>query len=308
MSDFLSRLVERNQGGRETIRPRLGSLFEPANRVGMAETQTIIPDTPTSPPPASPPQEAAPHQQENLEASTLQHTPERTATAGQPGPNPEPVLSHPPRPQNPGPEPVHDLSPVIPPIQHERHRQTITTDTAIPVLGAPTNERKITPEDSLVQGSPDPEPRAPNAVQSDHTHSDMQQDATTLSTTLPEATKRKATAFPPSLPSLEREPDSTQKTLEVVPSRTVSPLRINPDKPLSETTIRGSSVAPQMQPDPPLPSQAPEPPTIQVTIERIDVRAQMPERRQPQQPQRTRTRPQPALSLDDYLKQRGGSP
>jgi hypothetical protein len=48
----------------------------------------------------------------------------------------------------------------------------------------------------------------------------------------------------------------------------------------------------------------PEPaPTIKITIGRVDVRAIMPAAHVPRP---APTRPKPALSLEDYLKQRGG--
>ena len=52
---------------------------------------------------------------------------------------------------------------------------------------------------------------------------------------------------------------------------------------------------------------SPEPPVIKVTIGRIEVRANAASQRPAPAPARPPSRPRPALSLDDYLKQRGGS-
>lgn len=68
------------------------------------------------------------------------------------------------------------------------------------------------------------------------------------------------------------------------------------------------ALAPRVQEHSGVPATpSPEPPAIKVTIGRIEVRANAASQRPAPAPARPPSRPRPALSLDDYLKQRGGS-
>jgi hypothetical protein len=79
------------------------------------------------------------------------------------------------------------------------------------------------------------------------------------------------------------------------------PIRLSEIQPASGS-VRPATVARTTQPDfPPAASPTAAPPTIQITIGRIDVRAIPPA--PPPRPMRAAARP--ALGLDAYLKQRG---
>jgi hypothetical protein len=84
---------------------------------------------------------------------------------------------------------------------------------------------------------------------------------------------------------------------------------IVPAAPQKFVDPRASVGPPLAQPPPALPAPGeiaePNAPSINVTIGRIDVRAVMP---QTPAPVRAAARPRPALSLEDYLKQREGGP
>lgn len=314
MNDFLSRLVERNQSGRNKIRPRLGSLFEPALPAEMAETQSILPDAPATPPPSLPTLEAAPHQ---TASTPVQQTPGRATATLQQGQLPEPNLPQPIPPQSPAPEPVNADSSVIPPMQHEHLHRTVISKPAIPGLAAtlpgsaPATDPSSTypspaSETSLVQDPAGPGPQTPGAEQSAPPKAGAGQIVTDITPALPEATIRNAEEPPSLQPRLVADSISSGVITESISSLTVSPRREALHSTSLSADLPQPGITPRIQPLTSLTPPAPEPPTIQVTIGRIDVRAQMPERQQPL-PERPRTRLQPALSLDDYLKQRGGS-
>lgn len=123
------------------------------------------------------------------------------------------------------------------------------------------------------------------------------------------------------LPSAASPPDSSQPVIEVAGEGRVSPperLRQRSPEPVSEQRHRESlnlltSPAPQAPLHPTLPSQVvssvaaeppPLPPTVRVSIGRVEVRAMLPS---PPAVKATPVRPRAAVSLNDYLKQRGAS-
>ena len=307
MSDFLSRLVERNQGDRESIRPRLGSLFEPT--AGRAETPSIMPDAPASP--SFPTLEAAPHLPEGSEASPpLQQAPDHSTTLFQPQQLPEPVLPQPSPAEMPTPAPGSDVSSAIPPRQHEHRRRTVNAEPAIPTVemsweSMPDGQLRSS-ESDIAPGVVTPQPSAPKLRPDDLPKAAVRLATTAITPNPHESTSLNAPEPPSPQQLLDAAPIRSPGMTEQSPSLTVSPRQEIPGNTSPETNPPQLPVTPQMQPLPAFSQPAPKPPTIQVTIGRIDVRAQTPERHQPHLPP-TRTRPRPALSLDDYLKQRGES-
>lgn len=92
----------------------------------------------------------------------------------------------------------------------------------------------------------------------------------------------------------------SSKSLTYVNSDSLLRPRVSPASSLRSFSAQQAIISTQEKVQP----QAPKPPTIQVTIGRIEVRAvTMPP---PPQAPRSRKKSQPSLSLDDYLKQRSG--
>jgi len=312
MSDFLSRLVVRSQGGRESIRPRLGSLFEPSLPAGMTETQPVNPDIPALSPSDFPAPTPSPLHQDNAASQDSVHV--------QPGPpsvtvqqtqNPEALSQQDVSTGSPSPAPHAEPDNALPPQQHERYRRTVIADPAIPV-SQPSSEpafssKPHTSKTDPAQDSTALRPQVYITQPDDSSIDDVGQAATAITPTPPESTASTIRVAPAPQLFPDSEFMEFRKMAEPSPSLTVSPRQESLDSTPHSADHPNLPMTPWMQPLPPLTPPAPEPPTIQVTIGRIDVRAQAPERQQLHPPP-ARTRPRPALSLDDYLKQRGGSP
>jgi len=302
MSDFLSRLVERNQSGRRRIRPRLGSLFEPAFPAEMTETQSIQPDASATPPPALPTPDSVPRRPVS---TPVQQVTDPAVTVSQSAQAQEAILPPASERQTTAATPDRDESSAIPPIRYEHRRRTIVAGPAMP-MSPPASEPSPSPDTTRTQDSASAGSLAPATEEGDLPKSNIRLGIPTINPTPPDPIMDASEATPLPHAAVATDPSSSPVIVEPIPAPSISPRREIAENVLSESTPSHAPMTPRMQPMPPFTPPAPEPPTIQVTIGRIDVRAQTPERHQPRPP-RTRTRPQPALSLDDYLKQRGGS-
>ncbi|NJP09672.1 MAG: hypothetical protein HC866_09440 [Leptolyngbyaceae cyanobacterium RU_5_1] len=275
MSNFLNRLITKSLAGAEEIQPRPVSVFEP-------------PALDSNPGLEHPPEEPEPDGDNSLlQFSTSVATP-LIQTPPVPAASPPPV-----RPQLetiaavPAPPDSHSVdsaaaiapTPVQSPQQTEAdHRQSSSRQPPASPIPAPTNPkiiRSVQPQFSSPERS---QPiTAPDSAS-------LQTIAPQHAQDIPSST---AETIQPG-----REPAFLESILPAIqspPATSVGTLTQPHVKPLPQPEIQ--------------PPQSAQPPTIRVTINRIDVRAVTPPT--PPTPSR-RSPPAAKLSLADYLKQRPG--
>ena len=312
MSDYLENLAAKALNLIEGIQPRVASLFEPPSAAGrpiparLSANEEAAPGEPFS---SAPSFEAPLSTQESFSNAWPSRPP--TRGLGRPAAT---------RPQQP--TGMTDTSMDQPP-GHWVNRQpspllpSQVVDTAsgqLPVQPGPNPTRTISTATPATSSSPGAA-RPFDAKTAQPSHPDT--------SILVPVTAGQETAAGPSTPTAKQE---SLSTLEQIISRAVDERAVLFDVPqsknithpesVSDHAIRSSTPAmPVVQPhvtlsrEPPvsIPSEGtamPEPaPTIKITIGRVDVRAIMPAAPAPRP---APTRPSPALSLEDYLKQREG--
>jgi hypothetical protein len=302
MSNYLDHLIARSLNQAETVQPRLPSLFEPLPwAVGQNQLSDI-----------------------SLEQPDVTVASEETELAER-SPFQMPKL-----------QPAQLRSP--PPTD----RLTSTVDRLSPT---PAEKTSLVPPASPFLPSPPPTvlPSPPLASEEIQSHSSPLLSPSTTSTELeatPSGNSPKTAALPAIQPAVVQQqiiverveqPLPIWQQQEILPIQPMPPVELPPHEPqpplnqaiaptLAETTIAATQppiprsptaavVQPQITPSrqPVIattePVKPPQPtPTIQVTIGRIEVRAT------PAAPVQPKPRPaSPAMSLDEYLRQRGGA-
>ncbi len=321
MSDFLIGLLQRHRTTASPVRPRLGSLFEPAPLLGEASApapatpwllsepagRAEMPETPLqSPPPPSAPSLTTPPSETIL--------PRPRGVASQP-PEPLPGQALPDRPAAPpGREPLPSPSPGAaageragtpspPGDANAPGSWPARARLGVPDSPRPTVQPRGQEPGPLGASVPSSAPVPPSAPASSSA-SDPSRTPVRPATLLPEDAGRDAPE------------DTREDTLADAPTapraKRLSPApmgkaAVSP-RPL---TAGRAAEAPALSPEPGRGEAQPR--LIRVTIGRIEVRAQLPERHEPPPPPpvarpAASSRRVPALSLSDYLKQRGGRP
>lgn len=302
MSDYLSRLLDRQWRGETPIRPRSGSMFE------SAPPQMLPDSAPAVPEPAA-------------DRAAAIHEP---APAPVVPPAPAPVVPSAPEPQEPASRrsapdespPAHDSAPPTAgqqrpaatrsSVESPQHGERLSTAE----VSAPENAGQDIAEQPVFQQirrtviateTPVIEPGAPDRPVTDATET---QSADERLESARVAKERRE--IPSSRPRAIRVAPDSHPPFAVMPepaepggaeSEPIAPDWPAPSRPAP--VLRPSITA---APDTPPPGPAAQPPVIRVTIGRIEVRAVAPTERAKPAPQRRRL----SLSLDDYLKQRGG--
>ncbi len=315
MRNFLSSLIDRNQRPQTEIRPRLGSLFEPSPLVGapvQAGQETDSPSQMASRPPST--------------------------TVPETLPAPEPHASLKPRPDAEKPMDLPRLR-VDPPglpaqtvgrrdgqdeaiRQSQRAVRPISPPAQPSSQNAPPVRSTTFPERDLLE----PQVRS----QTVEPASPARPVAVALHARRHEAPPKEGRSDAPDQgdrPAAPHDADWMARLAATVSSPAASTIvNERPSLPRGEqkfATIRPEQIAPpgtdpraqagstrNASPNTSLPGQGnpPEPPIIRVSIGRIEVRANVPEPPRPRPLPGQSARRQPALSLSDYLKQRGGRP
>ena len=310
MSDYLENQAAKALNQIEGLQPRVASLFESPSAAGRPMTARLPANEEAAPgePFSSGPLVDAPLPPQEAFNDAW---PSRPPTRGRP------AASRPPQP--PGiPDPVED-----PPPEQWVYRQPAplltpqaadSTSGQIPVQPGPNLARTI-PTASPAASSSTGAARPLDVKTAHPSHPDTP--------TLVPVTAGQETAVGPSTPTAKKE---SLSALEQIIVRTVDERTTLLDAPQFENITHPEPVSvharlsstpamPVVQPhvtlyrEPPISISSegtamPEPaPTIKITIGRVDVRAIMPAAPAPRP---APTRPSPALSLDDYLKQREG--
>jgi hypothetical protein len=274
MADFLTHLVARSQERGPRLQRRVPSLFEPAagdafgpGDIEAAPAHDVVGE---SPPPA--PRRAALH-----DAGTARD-PGRESTAAEPAPPAAAPVLHRQR----------AVEPIVIDVAHVVRRS--------PALPAPTARAE--------------EVRTPDVV---GTRAAPQ---STASRPQPGAVAGEPAAR--ARPALERVRIERELLRETLVDQTVvaPPSRWRPAQPVvsagaaraivaaARTREAVARTAGRRQPSLAAPAQEPSPPTISVTIGRVEVRASRPAGA----PKRGRHESEPRLSLEDYLRRRSGRP
>ncbi len=307
MTDFLIGLLQRNRSAAPMVRPRLGSLFEPAPLMGEASAQP--PSLPWAPAPPTPSALPTPEGESHPRPGSLALT-QTTPPPSAPSPTTPPSAPIPPRPREvtppgedaPGPMPKAARRSISPLPSGEKARPGSprpaqappSPQRPVPALGAPTPPIATPPAQEPGRDHPLPAwPEPPSTIAPLGSGDASLRPAWPGASASPsvwegEAPSRLGSANPPASPSQGRPAPVTRP--RTPPAQPIQPARPLPSAP---------------------PREATQPPVIRVSIGRIEVRAQLPERLEPPQPpapSRPQPRRAPALSLSDYLKQRGGRP
>jgi hypothetical protein len=309
MSDYLTNLVARSLAPSAGVLPRLPTAFEPS-------PETALPgeDEP-------PPLEVVEIKEASHRSAAPDRAPEATTmtprafppSAGADDPNPPasgtPVArsaAAPLRPsdeETPPPAAASELQrgPVAPSITAARAIEPRSAPVDSPALAPAVKPARALSQDEVLQESPAPAPSvaAPSPMRqpvAPRLEPSMQQ-APTVPPEVP------AAAPPPVTPTHAR-PAAEQPEV-VVPLR-MSEARPAPVKPVvarHEPALESAEEPPQVaRAAPAVPEALKAGPTIQVTIGRVEVRAKLPPATPPDRPRR-----QPAvMSLEEYLRRRGG--
>jgi len=276
MSDYLRHMIARNFDQAELIQPRLLSMFEPPQAFpGVLNDLSF----------EAPTRESPPDNRENVE--TL---PSRSFAPSQ-------LPAIPSRPE---------LSPITPPFQREPLAAPIYPATApAPLIEASALRSFVQPVSAESPGKSELEPTVIHQV----TERVITERLVPVEPSV--VTVQSLDLLP--LPTLHSE----QKALpeKVLPSQLPTPVFAG-NEPLAFPLARSGStisvgtlhpITPSIQPVAPFATEVSEAsrsaPVIQVTIGRIEVRATLPVT--PPAPRSRSTQP-PAMSLEDYLRQRGG--
>ena len=322
--DLITRLVRRTLAQMPVAQPLIAPRFAAGPALAAATAPDVMPAVETEaggsePPPVSPPQDASALSLETATRPPLAATvtPQRA----------EPVSSEPPGPvERPGAEGEQQPSLLPPALQPE---------VAAPERPAPAAQRAApghaeaglvpVPADRLVQGQPDrPSPGRVGSLilrpgQPDHPPAEEPQPGTAPAAVGQErqpgmplelvAREQRAGSGPEPvrLRQVSREtvePGGTVHTLVPGPAAVGGPqkaMALLDARP--EVTVGLAAVRPTMPGrEATTPDAAPQPPTIHVTIGRVEVQAVMSPKPSPAYAPPARR--EPALSLKDYLKQR----
>lgn len=312
MSGFLQRLVAHSrQATGQSVRPRIGSRFEPASgvqtpEIDMPAEETGVVSTASMPAPVDTP---GVRERPDHSTRTIQSQPS-TETHGSEPPEPSTV-----QPVQPAPEAGLGQRDEV---SHEKvHPQPARIDTASRDEGTRSEERArhsindVRPAQPVHPRAPIPPPERNEPAAS---RGPAAEEIIRTIRVVHEATVSDATVDSPSEPSIVRpatdevgQPvaqesntlhdsgDTPQQSMHERTDHTIAPIR--------PRVIRAAPAPLESQPSTRR-RQPAEPPIIRVTIGRIEVRAE-----QRQQPPLTPTHRQPArrtpaLSLDDYLAKR----
>ncbi|MBX3010857.1 MAG: hypothetical protein KF832_05085 [Caldilineaceae bacterium] len=308
MSDYLRNLINRIHPSPGGIRPRLAARFEPLG-LGMPAAPESRPIAPTAPPQLGP--QLLAHETGDKTPSTLAAQPAAVipvAPALLSAATPSSLL---PRPSQPKP-----LS------TSGRAEQQLVT-----LVTRPAQSLRPAPQSTVVA-----QPAAPLSPTAWAAPAPAVPQATAL-TNPPVTDRAPPTWLQRSIGQPPLSPHRAPAAVAPLPSPVVSPVPEPPSTPHTPTKPSGlaaSGVVPmalgaasasallgvpvvdaaaEIRPKPaaPSPLQARAAPVIRVTIGRIDIRATVPPPRAQAPPAAASKRPQPALSLEDYLKQRGGT-
>ncbi|MDV7390896.1 hypothetical protein RZS08_06075 [Arthrospira platensis SPKY1] len=321
MSDYLSNLVARTLAAAPVLQPRQPSLFEPVgggwglgNRDWgvAAEAETAV--SPLMPSPTPPP--VRPVWPETAVATSPPIQPARPETAAvtpppaavaqpQPAPPPAPhaeplAASQPERPMAARMEKKTAPSPPPMTIRERIIQQTVVEKKERLVPAGPPPAAPIHPAKAMAVPVPvavQPRPLSPPPPPVPETVKTRPQDEPPIRS-MPAVPKRPSAAEPPvriverQHPTSEPSPPPKPDKRQVAPPPTIRERILPPTAATSPERERATNGRYASEPPPP---------TIQVHIGRIEVRATP-----PPQPV-AKSRPTPALtSLDDYLRQRNG--
>lgn len=337
MTDFLERLIARHVDSSAAVGPRPLALFEPpesagprseeAPAAGGSETEAPAPaaygprapmlsaapalpappvgDEPVTaiPAPAAP-LPSTPHAEPNavLDPVLALEPPTQVASAS-------PETSAPSGVEAAAPQPLEAPSPpaLVPWLAPERRPDD--PPAAVPRKATSTSEDPVRIVERIAENGPPPTSPPPDVEQTIAQPGRRQvtepETPEALTPSLPSIVRQMV--FQPVVHELEREPASEQQAPPAFPAGTAPEMAppVVALQPLPERSRRAEAPPPLLKPSadqvpafPELPPQAP--PTIRITIGRVEVRAVASEASAPAKP-----RPQPALmSLDDYLTQR----
>lgn len=346
MSDYLRNLVNRVHPPQDTVRPRLAARFEPVSGMGDTLDPAGGPTAayPTGVDEGDPQRSIltpeAPAVQANVDDASRRDTPVATASGAQRWPAVEPMLE----PESPAPSRHTKVQPAtstaIPQearssteAHFQRIRRTVSpqapslpaplaTELASPAV-APAKESALPPPQQQVHSARlaqawfalQPLDRGEERTMATPATGDRgaaSPTATSATTPFqPRPVTRLSLADPLSTPGKQPVDPSSRSA----PSAVVGGAGEQIPEPIPLPVRAATPITPRL-PEPPPPMETrlvnrqSGPPMIRVTIGRIEVRATSP------QPERNRRHsapaarpplPQPALSLDAYLKQRGGS-
>lgn len=327
MSGFLQRLVVYSRPSHahsieHSVRPRIGSRFEPAH--GMHAPAPVLHE---------------PFHEEEVEVAESISPPSGAQDVDQPHKQPVRTITTPTPPAAPRPEPsvpsdvesverareagtgTHDTvqrETPTPPVVRPRQQSVRTGAEAGAVQKTGTKRRSHPVSDAQpappASGSAAPRKRDEAAVMPEtpaeeviRTIRVVQEAVVSLAT----ADSALEPAAVPPVSDKQRSPISQPITQE---SQTPLSPEESPRRPVRTRTERAAEpIRPQIAteaPSPPKPTSFPrrrepaEPPTIRVTIGRIEVRAEQSSQPAPTQTRRQPARRRPALSLDDYLAKR----
>jgi hypothetical protein len=307
MSNYLSNLVARNISGLEVIQPRLPSLFEPIQGVnGLIPRQEFDLEKSMANPPVEELERREVSGQMNSEISPIsQPSAEHSVTSAPQAPE----LSQRSIPMPPSLEEARLVSPIYQSLNDAASNSSPLMPRSEPVQ-PPTISDRLSPSGSEAntpllpaeeQQRTKPEPLTVQQIVTERTVIER-----VVPTESPAWLKRLNTIDPaanvlPTImdPSIEPPVQSPAKPAAMPEERSVL-------RPLTEQVTIPHQVIPSVRSlglDTPKFSTTPQPaPIIQVTIGRIEVRATP-----PSAPSPTQSRSAPSvMSLEDYLRQRGG--
>ncbi len=325
MRDLLSSLISRNQKPHAQIRPRLGSMFELSPRPGL--TSSELPELVGSELMRN--NHATETQRQSSAAPSLRSYSATQETPLGANPLPGSLQSFTFGPEAGQPDVVAELRTPV---------GEISGDRADPARLAQLAVRPERPTDSPLSAA------TPSTIQptAPPTNAPIGPQAGAQRV---KATKELRPTQETDPPVASQTPKVAQTHADYPPKRTIENRRAKNNSPVAQPftreTVRKADIRQQtehppeestpIRPKPSIPfeneppfqpqsrnvapevagrtqARAPMPPTIRVTIGRIEVRAQGQEKSRPRPASPQPERRGPGLSLADYLKQRGGSP
>lgn len=284
MSDYLDNLIAKSLALAEVVQPRPLSLFEPLPSVSglLAPDHSSLEQAARSAELSASPEplidRAAPSAP-NAELSENPPAGHREPQSGPPSQRPVQVIDRSPSQSTPQMIP---LQPVMPaPVAGDAGKRADRSENA-----APAGQQTVDSHPAV----------------SEHVSLRVVLHATTPA-------DRQSTATPeaiPLIPAHTAAPEHAMTLPESIvpapPSHTLLVAQLTTTPRPGESQDRGSPLSDRAEPIPYAPEAERETaPTIKITIGRVDVRAVMPERPAPRAPPERRN---PALSLEEYLKQR----
>ncbi len=328
MSDYLGDLIKRTYEPQGTIRPWLGSIFEAAPGVGRGLPELGTPVSPWAPVDS----ELEAEQAVSFEAPAT----DRSVRTTQPATRRRDTIALPADTIGSETDARTTYSTIVAPAvwpgpedqafeageqeQFQRVRRTVTApsvDRSPSVTGQPMHQPLVSSSNLAGEDWPEAKlhsnvkmegmtPRSNLGPIPEESQSLRPQQAPSRIQPAGAVERRTAVRGSPDETRASRRPDLTEVKQAVAPDLPVSRQATLP--PAGQLVQPRIALAPRVQEHSGVSAvPAPEPPVIKVTIGRIEVRATASSQRAAPASARPPSRPRPALSLDDYLKQRGGS-